>query len=115
MPVGAAPAHTGRPDGTDLSWKGEMMLARCGVKRGWRRPEEDQASQGIRRPRWLARAGRIGKLLEKQGQLRPGDILVRAETGQIVHAGARFESERQANQLRFIKEKSLVYLYKVSV
>jgi hypothetical protein len=45
-------------------------------------------------------------LLEKQGQLRPGDILVRAETGQIVHAGARFETERQANPLRFIKEKS---------
>lgn len=81
------------------------MPARCGVKRGWRRPEEDHASQGIRRPR-RRRAGRIGKLLEKQGQLRPGDILVRAETGQIVHAGARFESERQANQLRFIKEKS---------
>jgi hypothetical protein len=56
----------------DLSRKGEIMLARCGVKRGWRRPEEDHASQGIRRPRWLARAGRIGKLLEKQGQLRPG-------------------------------------------
>jgi hypothetical protein len=90
----------------DISRKGEMMLARCGVKRGWRRPEEDHASQGIRRPRWLARAGRIGKLLEKQRQLRPGDIFVRAETGQIVHAGARFEFERQANQLRFIKEKS---------
>ncbi|MGB8897719.1 MAG: hypothetical protein WCC90_00020 [Methylocella sp.] len=28
----------------DLSRKGEMMLARCGVKRGWRRPEEDHAS-----------------------------------------------------------------------
>jgi hypothetical protein len=90
----------------DLSQNGEMMLARCGVKRGWRRPEADHTGQGIRRPRWLARAGRIGKLLEKQGQLRPGDILVRAEAGQIVHAGARFESERQTNQLRFVKEKS---------
>jgi hypothetical protein len=90
----------------DLSRNGEMMLARCGVKRGWRRPEADHAGQGIRRPRWLARAGRIGKLLEKQGQLRLGNILVRAKTGQIVHAGDRFESERQTNQLRFVKEKS---------
>jgi hypothetical protein len=85
-----------------------MMLARCDVKRGWRRPEADHAGQRIRHQRWLARAGRIGKLLEKQGQLRPGDMLVRAKTGQIVHPGARFESERQTNQLRFVKEKSWI-------